>query len=100
MSIPLENDNSQYERVVDTISWLLSLESSAEYTIKAMLSQMGIKSFFINLESLDLPSNAIEKLKNLRTIIEVLDGDINQISFEDDQEGAKNGPQRIVPQGH
>lgn len=39
---------------------------------------MGIKNFFINLESLDLRFEICEKLKNIKSGIEVFDGEGGQ----------------------
>ena len=66
--------NTEYQRCAVLLAQLIGLDADTEERICICFLSMGIKSFFLNLESLDLPQEIIEKLKNIKFIIEMTDG--------------------------
>ena len=48
------------------------MDFDTEGRVYKCFQSMGIKSFFLHLESLDLPQEIIERLKNIKSIVEMI----------------------------
>lgn len=68
-----ETRNTEYSKCVNLLAKLIDLDDNTKERIHKCFRSMGIKSFFINLESLDLPFEICEKLKNIKSVIEMFD---------------------------
>ncbi len=63
--------NQEYSKSIDTLSALIEIDADEKEKIYKSFQRMGIKSFFQQLESQDLSSETIDKLKNVKAIIEL-----------------------------
>lgn len=63
----------EYIKCVDLLAKLLDLDDKLKAKIYQCFRSMGIKNSFINLESLDLPLETCEKLKSIKSVIEMFD---------------------------
>ncbi len=64
----------EYVKCVNLLAQLIDLDSDTKETIHKCFQSVGIKNFFLHLESVDLPLETCEKLKSIKSIIEILDG--------------------------
>lgn len=69
-----ELKDMEYMKCVDLLAELADLDSDTKEKIYKCFQSMGIKNFFIHLESVDLPPETCEKLKSVKSIIEMFDG--------------------------
>ncbi|HHW21330.1 MAG TPA: hypothetical protein GXX26_00390 [Clostridiaceae bacterium] len=70
----LEKSRSvEYKKCAALLSLLVELDADAEDKIYRCFQNMGVDNFFLHLESLelDLSQETSEKLKSLKTIIEI-----------------------------
>ena len=65
--------NTEYQKCAAILAQLIGLDADTEKRVYRCFLSIGIKSFFIHLESLDLPQEIIEKLKNIKSIVEIVD---------------------------
>lgn len=65
--------DTEYTKCVDLLSKLISLDESTKEKIYKCFKTMGIKNFFLHLESIDLPLEVYGKLKSIKSVIEVFD---------------------------
>ena len=65
--------DTEYIKCVGLLAELIDLDSDAKEKIHKCFQSMGIKNFFLHLESVDLPPEISEKLKSIRSIIEMID---------------------------
>lgn len=65
--------DTEYIKCVGLLAELIDLDADAKEKIHKCFQSMGIKNFFLHLESVDLPPEASEKLKSIKSIIEILD---------------------------
>jgi hypothetical protein len=65
--------NTEYSKCVNLLAKLIDLDDNTKEKIHKCFQSMGIKNFFINLESVDLPLETCEKLKNIKSVIEMFD---------------------------
>jgi hypothetical protein len=65
--------NAEYIKCVGLLAELIDLDADAKEKIHMCFQSMGIKNFFLHLESVDLPPEASEKLKSIKSIIEIVD---------------------------
>ncbi len=65
--------DTHYIRCMELLAELIDLDADAKERIHKCFQSMGIKNFFLHLESLDLSSETTEKLKSIKSIIEVFD---------------------------
>ena len=65
--------NTEYSKCVDLLAKLLDLDDNTKEKIHRCFQLMGIKNFFINLELVDLPLETCEKLKSIKSVIEMFD---------------------------
>jgi len=63
----------EYEKCVDLLAELVDLDADTKETIHKCVQSMGIKNFFLHLELVDLPPETCEKLKSIKSIIEIVD---------------------------
>jgi len=68
-----ETRNTQYSKCVNLLAKLIDLDDNTKEKIYKCFQRMGIKNFFINLELVDLPLETCEKLKGIKSVIEMLD---------------------------
>ena len=61
----------EYIKCVDLLSEMIDLDAGAREIVHKRLQNMGIKNFFLNLDSVELSPEAIEKLKSIKAIIEL-----------------------------
>ena len=66
--------NEEYSKSIDILSALIELDAEEKEKIHKYFQSIGVKSFFQQLESLDLSPETIDKLKNLKAIIELSGG--------------------------
>jgi len=64
----------EYVKCVDLLTELIDLNSDTKEKIHKCFQSMGIKDFFLHLELVDLPLETYEKLKSIKSIIEIFDG--------------------------
>ncbi len=63
----------EYIKCVGLLAELIDLDADAKERIHKYFQSMGIKNFFLHLESVDLPTETSEKLKSIKSIIEIVD---------------------------
>ena len=63
----------EYIKCVGLLAELIDLDVDTKEKIHKYFQSMGIKNFFLHLESVDLPSETSEKLKSIKSIIEIVD---------------------------
>ena len=61
----------EYIKCIGLLAELIGLDADTEEKIYQCFQSMGIKNFFLHLELLDLPQEIFEKLKSIKSIIEV-----------------------------
>lgn len=64
---------TEYIKCVELLAELIGLDADAKERIHKCFQSVGIKSFFLQLESVDLPTEISEKLKSIKAIIEIAD---------------------------
>ncbi len=69
----------EYIKCVDLLTELLDLDADAKEKIHKCFQKMGIKSFFLRLESLDLPPQIFEKLNSIKSIIDLVERKRGQV---------------------
>ena len=65
--------DTEYIKCVELLAELIDLDADAKEKIHKCFQSMGIKKFFLHLESVDLPPETSEKLKSIKSIIEMVD---------------------------
>ena len=65
--------DTEYVKCAGLLSKLIDLDADTKERIHKCFQSMGIKNFFLNLESVDLSPETYEKLKNIKSIIEMFD---------------------------
>ncbi len=68
-----ETRNMENSKCVNLLAKLIDLDDNTKEKIFKCFQCMGIKNFFINLESVDLPLETCEKLKSIKSVIEMFD---------------------------
>jgi len=68
-----ELKKTEYVKCVNLLAKLIDLDDNTKEKIHKCFQRMGIKNFFINLESVDLPLETCEKLKSIKSVIEMFD---------------------------
>ncbi len=63
----------EYIKCVDILAELINLDADTKEKIHKCFQSIGIKNFFLRLESLNLPPEISEKLKSIKAIIEIVD---------------------------
>ena len=70
--------DTEYVKCVGLLSRLIEIDKDTEEKIYKYFRSMGIKVFFLHLESIDLPPETSEKLKSIQYIIEMFDEERGQ----------------------
>jgi len=65
--------DTEYIKCVGLLAELIDLDADAKEKIHKCFQRMGIKNFFLHLESVDLSPETTEKLKSIKSIIEIFD---------------------------
>ena len=65
--------DTEYIKCVGLLAELIVLDADAKENIYKCFQSMGIKQFFLHLESVGLPPETSEKLKSIKSIIEIFD---------------------------
>lgn len=65
--------NEGYQKCAALLSLLIGMDAETEGKVYRCFLSMGIKSFFIHLELLDLPQEYIEKLRSIKSVLGVAD---------------------------
>jgi hypothetical protein len=65
--------DTEYIKCVNLLAKLIDLNADTKEKILICFQSMGIKSFFLHLESVDLSPETCEKLKSIKYIIEIFD---------------------------
>lgn len=68
-----EKRSTEYSKCVNLLAKLIDLDDNTKEKIHKCFQRMGIKNFFINLELVDLPLETCEKLKSIKSVIEMFD---------------------------
>jgi len=63
----------EYIKCVGLLAELIDMDADAKERIHKYFQSIGIKNFFLHLESVDLPPETSEKLKSIKSIIEIVD---------------------------
>ena len=63
----------EYIKCVGLLAELLNLDADTKEKIHKCFQSMGMKNFFLHLESVDLSPETYEKLKSIKFIIETVD---------------------------
>jgi hypothetical protein len=63
----------EYIKCVGLLAELIDLDADAKERIHKYFQSIGIKNFFLHLESVDLSPETYEKLKSIKFIIETVD---------------------------
>jgi hypothetical protein len=63
----------EYLKCVGLLAELIDLDADAKEKIHKNFQNIGIKNFFLHLESVDLPTEVSDKLKSIKAIIEIVD---------------------------
>jgi hypothetical protein len=64
---------TEYMKCVVLLAKLIDLDADTKEKIHKCFQSMGIKNFFLHLESADLSLETSEKLKSIKAIIEIFD---------------------------
>lgn len=65
--------NTEYKKCVDLLAELIDLDTDLKAKILKSFQGMGIKSFFLKIESVGLSLETAEKLKSIKAIIDIFD---------------------------
>ena len=65
--------NTEYLKCVNMLAELIDLDTDTREKIYKCFQSMGIKDFFLYFESVGLSPETVEKVKNIRAIIELSD---------------------------
>jgi hypothetical protein len=65
--------DTEYVKCVDILDKLIDLDADSKEKVYKCFQSMGIKNFFLHLESVDLSPEISEKLKSIKSIIEIVD---------------------------
>ena len=65
--------DTEYIKCVGLLTELIDLDADAKEKIHKCFQSMGIKNFFLHLESVDLSPETSEKLNSIKSIIEIVD---------------------------
>ncbi len=68
----------EYKKCADLLVELLDLDAQTKEKMIQCFQVMGIKNFFLSLELVDLSPETAEKLKSIKSIIEMLDEERGQ----------------------
>lgn len=63
----------EYIKCVGLLAELIDLDADTKEEIHKCFQNMGIKNFFLHLESVELSPEISEKLKSMKSIIEIFD---------------------------
>ena len=65
--------DTEYIKCAELLAELLDLDADAKEKIHKCFQSMGIKNCLLHLELVDLPTETSEKLKSIKSIIEIVD---------------------------
>ncbi|KUO71718.1 MAG: hypothetical protein APF77_07910 [Clostridia bacterium BRH_c25] len=65
--------DTEYIKCVDLLDKLIDLDADTKEQIHRCVQSMGIKNFFLHLELMDLSMETCEKLKSIKSIIDLFD---------------------------
>lgn len=68
----------EYKKCADLLAELIDLDTETKGKINQCFQVMGIKNFFLSLEIMGLSPETTEKLKSIRSIIEMLNEEREQ----------------------
>ena len=71
--------DTEYLKCVKLLSKLIDLDDDTKGRILNYFQDMGVSNFFLHLESVNLPLDIYEKLKNIKSVIEVFDREGRQV---------------------
>lgn len=74
-----ESRNAEYQKCADILAKLIDLSDCEKDIIIKYFRSNGITKFFLHIESMDLPSVTIEKLKNIKSIVDISNEERGQI---------------------
>ncbi len=83
------NEMNEKNEIKKTMKWLLGLSDEESKQVNQIIDEKGIKYLFLNLEKLDFEKEIIEKLNHLVTVIERIDGKIENVDFEEGKTNEK-----------
>ena len=63
----------EYIKCVGLLAELIDLDANTKEKIHKCFQSMGIKNFFLHLELVNFSPETIEKLKSIKSIIEIFD---------------------------
>ena len=72
---------TEQDKVIELVAWILNLKKEDEEKVAVLIKELGVRTFFLNIENLDLSKEVKGKLFDLRNVIEAFDGDIEDVDF-------------------
>lgn len=74
---------TEHDKLIELMIWLLGLNEEERVAVTKLVKENGVRDFFIKLESFELSEHVLSKLKDLRNIIQVFDGEIEDEDFDE-----------------
>ncbi len=71
----------------ETITWILGMNGMVKEKVKEYIMEQGVKVFLLNHIDIELEPEEHEKIKVLKRVLQIFDGDIEAINFGDMDEG-------------
>jgi hypothetical protein len=68
-----ELKKTEYAKCVDLLAKLTNLDAGEKEIIHKAFEEMGIKSFFLHLDSVEMAPETIDKLESIKAIVEMSD---------------------------
>ncbi len=68
-----ELKKTEYSKCIDLLAKLIDLDAGEKEIIHKGFQELGMKSFFLHLDSVELSSETIAKLESIKAIVEMSD---------------------------
>lgn len=72
---------TEQDRIVELMSWLLEIDLGSQNRMIEIIREIGIKTFFEEIEYLDLEDEVKVKISNLKNILTVLEDNFLEADF-------------------
>lgn len=72
---------TEQDRVVELMSWLLEIDLSSQNRMIEIIREIGIKTFFEEIEYLDLDDEVKVKLSNMKNVLTALADNFLEADF-------------------
>lgn len=78
---------TEQDRIVELMSWLLEIDLGSQNRMIEIIREIGIKTFFEEIEFLDLDDEVKVKISNLKNILTALADNFLEADFPTEGEG-------------